>query len=284
MLRPTLARSRIDTFGISARKYYWPVVALSAKLGGSDTLMILRLPALVVALWLLTGNSPVHAQTQQDPSGPAPQPPAANPAQPTDVAKLAKDESPQKPEAKPRKVITNDDIEGKGEAMYPTSGGVIDLSRINDCDRYCFDQVRQASRVAAGSSPSWKHALLEGIDKVSNDTAWQSILLQMARIKGKYCSLEADKNADLARHSRPGTVTEGELSIEEAYERKFRALQQETAAMYERAEPVRAKYSGMIVQFMTIQQQRIINVTCPVAQRPTYYQPANDPPDDPEDP
>lgn len=237
-----------------------------------------------MALWLLAGAPPVHAQTQQDPSGPAPQKPAENSAQPTDRAKPAKDESAQNPEAKPRKVITNDDIEGKGEAMYPSSGGVIDLSRINDCDRNCFELVRQASRVAAGSGPGWKHTLLEGIDKVSNDTAWQSTLSQMARIKGKYCSLEADKNADLARHSRPGTVTEGELSIEEAYERKFRALQQETAAMYERAEPVRAKYSGMIVQFMTIQQQRIINITCPVVQRPNYYQPADDPQDDPEDP
>ena len=105
----------------------------------------------------------------------------------------------------------------------------------------------------------------------------------MARIKGKYCSLEADKNADLVRHARPGTVTEGELSIEEAYERKFRALQQETAAMYERADPVRAKYFGAVVQFRTIQQQRIINVNCPPAQRPVY-QPVDDPPNDPVDP
>jgi hypothetical protein len=244
--------------------------------------MILRFPAFIVALWLLTGVTPGRAQSQQGPGGSTTQPPASTAQEPGTAMPQQGTPTP-KPEQKPHKVITNDDIEGKSEAMYPSSTGGIDLSHINDCDRYCFERVRQASHIAPGSSSSWKHALLDSIQKVSADPAWQSILSQMARVKGKYCSLEADKNVDLTRHARPGTVTEGELSIEEAYERKFRALQQETAAMYERVDPVRAKYSGAVVQFMTSQQQRIININCPPVQRPVY-QPADDPPNDPDDP
>jgi hypothetical protein len=239
--------------------------------------------ALLVALWLIFSNSHAYAQPRQEPAGSGAQDPV-NPSQPPARAKPQQDAATSKPVEKPHKVITNDDIEGKGQAMFPSSGGVIDLSRINDCDRYCFEQVRQASHIAPGSGQGWKRTLLESIDKVRADSTWQSILAQMAHIKGKYCSLEADKNADLARLARPGTVTESELSIEEAYERKFRALQQETAVMYERAEPVRAKYSGAIVQFMTIQQQRIINITCPPIERPAYRPACDDPPDDPNDP
>jgi hypothetical protein len=239
--------------------------------------MMRRFPALVVALWLFATLSPARAQAQQGQGGPEAQP-APKPAEPTPAANPPQDASAPKKETKPHKVFTNEDIEGKGAAMYPSSADFIDLNAINECDRYCFEQVRQASHIPPGSSPSWKYALLDGIEKVRADAAWQAILAQLASIKGKYCSLEAEKNVALARHAGPGTVTEGEIFTEEAYERKIRALQAETMAVYERAEPLHRKYSGAVVQFMTIQQQRIANVTCPPVR------PADDPPDDPDDP
>jgi hypothetical protein len=103
--------------------------------------MTLRFPALIVALWLLAGVSPARAQSQHGPGGSATQPPASTAQEPR-TAKPQQDAATPKPEQKPHKVITNDDIEGKGEAMYPTSTGGIDLSHINDCDRFCFEQVR----------------------------------------------------------------------------------------------------------------------------------------------
>jgi hypothetical protein len=238
--------------------------------------------ALIVGLWLLSGSAPIRAQTQQGEGGSGTQPPAS-PAQADPAVKPEEEATTPKPATKPHRVITNDDIEGKGAALYPSSTSVIDLNHINDCDRYCFEQVRQASHMPTGSNANWKRALLDAIEKVSADTAWQANLEQLARIKGKYCTLEADKNADLARHARPGTVTAGEISIEEAYERKVRALQAETVGVYERAEPLRAKYSGAVVQFMNIQQQRIVNATCPPVQRPAYRPTYNDPQEDPDD-
>jgi hypothetical protein len=250
--------------------------------------MIRRFPALVVALWLLAAVAPARAQTQQGPSGSDAQPqqgkngpeaqPAAKSVESTPATNPPQEAPAPKKETKPHKVFTNEDVEGKGAAMYPSSADFVDLNAINECDRYCFEQVRQASHIPPGMSPNWKYALLDGIEKVRGDAAWQTILAQLASIKGKYCSLEAEKNAALARQAGSGTVTEGEISIEEAYERKIRALQAETAGVYERAEPIHRKYTGAVVQFMTLQQQRIANIACPAAR------PAFDPPDDPDDP
>jgi hypothetical protein len=37
----------------------------------------------------------------------------------------------------------------------------MEFSEINDCDRYCFENVRQLARAPTGSIPNWKRDLLQ---------------------------------------------------------------------------------------------------------------------------
>ncbi len=212
---------------------------------------------LMVALCLVGGGVPVLARAsgQQAPA-------AGTGANPQQAAAPVKDPQPQKKPHGP--VITNDDLDRKGAGLYAQIAG-IDLSRVNECDRYCYEQVRQASRIPPGPNTQWKRELLSGIEQVKADGAWQGRLAELARVKGKYCRLEQEKNEELARRSDPANVTKVELDIEDRYERKFEAEQGELIAAYDHAEAVRRNYSGIVVQFMTLQEQRISNANCPAA-------------------
>jgi hypothetical protein len=233
------------------------------------------IPKLMLALCLAAGGMPAPTQvsSQQNTNQnertqgqqPAPKPPAGPVTVTPANSQPAAAANPQK---KPHKrVITNDDLEGKGAGLYAQIAG-IDLSRVNECDRYCYEQVRQASRIAPGPNTQWKRELLSGIEKVKEDGAWQGRLEDLARVKGKYCRLEQEKNEELARRSDPANVTKVELDIDDRYERKFQAEQGELISAYDRAEAVRRYYTGIVVQFMTLQEQRISNANCPPSQFP----------------
>jgi hypothetical protein len=219
--------------------------------------------------------SQTPAQTPQGPAGAPGQPPAPvspTPAQEASAPDSQPSQAPQThaPAAKPpvdHHVITNDDLKGGGSILYSQHTG-IDLSSINDCDRNCFEQVRTAARIPAGPSFQWQRDLLNGIDKIRADAEWQGRLSDLAQVKGRYCDLENAKNEDLAQNSDPKNVTEGEISIEEIYQRKFEALQSDLGSASARADAVRRNYSGIVVGFMVIQQQRIVNATCPNSWRP----------------
>jgi len=236
--------------------------------------MASRIPKIIMALCLAAPGAPAFARQsgQQSADQKAPnqgQPPTSAPvvnatANPQQAPAPANEPKPQK---KPP-VITNDDLEGKGSGLYAQIAG-IDLSRVNECDRYCYEQVRQASRIAPGPSTQWKRELLSGIEKVKADAAWQARLEDLARLKAKYCRLEQDKNAELARRSDPANVTKEELDIDDRYERKFQAEQAELIRTYDAADAARRSYTGIVVQFMTLQEQRIANANCPPGQFPT---------------
>jgi hypothetical protein len=238
---------------------------------------------LIFALCIFARAFPARAQDQ--PAQPAPQeksapsPDAQNSGAAQKPGQPSSPDASPKPQEKPKKVITNEDIEGTGAALFPSNSG-IDLNKINECDRACFEQMRQAARISPGANPQWKRTLLDGIEKVKSDGEWQARLGGIARVRGKYCDLEKERNIEMARRSGPGTVTPEEINLEELYARKFAALQRELVFAYERADASRAKYSGIVVQFMTLQEQRVSSAVC-VQAPPVYYA---DPPGDDDDP
>ena len=112
---------------------------------------------------LPTAPSPIPApeQQQQDPKpSPTEQKPSDTPQQQPTAASSAPAVTatpPAKPPDKPRRVITNDDLKGGGGSGFSP----MEFSEINDCDRYCFENVRQLARVPTGSNPNWKRDLLQ---------------------------------------------------------------------------------------------------------------------------
>jgi hypothetical protein len=239
--------------------------------------------SLALAFVLLAGGTVSRAQTQPVQSGDQKPGPAAPPSGTAPDQPQASSSPDAKPAPRPKRVFTNDDLDGKGSILFPNQGEIgIDIDELNYCDRACFEQVRQAARIPAGAGSQWKHDLLNGIEKIKADGQWQAMLVDLARVKTKYCQLGQQKNADLARHSDPRNVTGPEISIEEEYQRKFDALRDETAAVYGRSYQVAQKFSGVTQQFANLQQQRVMNASC--VQQPRFQ--PYDPPDDPpaEDP
>lgn len=231
----------------------------------------------------LAGSAAISARAQDQPATPAPNPdkPQQSPANsPTPTA--GPDENhPQNagnPVPKPHHVITNDDLSGKGDALGGASAD-IDISNINYCDRNCFEMVRRGAPGLADPAGRWKHELLHEIGKVTADAKWQAALAGLASAKGRFCRLDREKAEALANKADSKKVTEEELSIDEEFDRKYKAAQSELNDAFAEADAQMRGYSGIVVPFMNLQKARISNAPCIPPYR-SYQRPADDP-DDP---
>ncbi|HXO88736.1 MAG TPA: hypothetical protein VN885_08805 [Candidatus Acidoferrales bacterium] len=186
------------------------------------------------------------------------------------------------PGAKPRRVITNEDIEGEHEQLASANSD-IDIGNINDCDAACFEAVRGWANYYLVRNTDWKRDLLHGVDQVTEDGKWQSALYQIARSKSKFCDLNQDKNDAIADMADPRKMTEDEIAIDEAYDRKFEAAQSNLNTAYSQADAIMRTYSGIVVSFMNLQKQRAGNRVC-VIRYPVMYRGYRVPLDDPDRP
>lgn len=224
----------------------------------------MRIVNAVMLGFFLTAFTLCDLGTQpQEPESPPPKEPAAKPAE---QAKPAPPEAEKKP-AKPRKVFTNEDLEGRGK-IYSQRGSRLTrsvLDQVNDCDRFCFDQVWERVRARWAGGP-WKPQLLEAIEKVGNDTAWQVILTDMVEVRVQHCDLQSDKAAELAKIPDRSTVTRTELKIEETYEQKFKESEKRLTAVHDRATSYAERYGADPLRsaFMSLQLARLVNAQCQV--------------------
>jgi hypothetical protein len=212
----------------------------------------------------LLGAAALGALAQDQPPAPAPmQSPAAAPA-PASAPAGSSAQKPQKPFRKARRVITNDDIDGIG-SIYKGAYGP-DLTNVNDCDRGCFESVRVAAHIYP-SGLQWKKDLLDAIERVKTDGPWQGLLSDFGSVRGKFCMLEQERAEELAREADPRNVTPVEISIEEKYDRLFKAAQAELLNLYDRAQLLRQAHAsnGLEIAFMNFQTGRIIAASCYVA-------------------
>ncbi len=210
-------------------------------------------------------------------SSPAPAPCTAN--CPQTPAKPATDtpDSPAKPPAKPHKVLTNDDIDARPHDI--TIAGSRDiLQQLNTCDRTCFDQVAQRAGANGGYSARWKLALLDAIEAVKADAAWQGNLGEILGVQGLACETQVRKTEDLRKYADSRNITPSELAVERQYEPKFREIRARLNAALDRANAHIAKVSSdnLQAQFMHMQVDKLVHATC------TIDVPA--PPEDTDDP
>ncbi len=190
---------------------------------------------------------------------------------------LANPGAPSKPPAKPHKVITDDDMDARPHDI--TMSGTRDiLQQLNACDRTCFDQVAQRAGVYTYNNSRWKLSLLDAIEAVKRDAAWQGILGEIIGVQGLACETQARKTEDIRRFADPRTVTPNELAVEREYEPKFREIRNRLNAALDRANTHIAKNSpdNLQSQYMHMQTDKIVHATC------TINVPA--PPDDTDDP
>jgi hypothetical protein len=184
---------------------------------------------------------------------------------------------PAKPAAKPHKVYTNEDMDSRPHDIT-VSGMREVLQQLNTCDRTCFDQVAQRAGINPGSNVRWKMGLLNSIETVKGDVAWQEILGEFVGIQGQACETQVQKTQDLQRFADPRSVTPNELAVERQYAPKFREIRTRLNAALDRANAHIAKNSpdNLQSQYMHMQADKLIHATC------TINVPA--PPDDTDDP
>ena len=237
------------------------------------------LPAWCVALLLYFasgGLRPVPRVTpigwqQTDPKRPSQE------KQPADSQQKQPSAPAAKPAAKPKKVITNDDLTGSGGGFGFSSA---EFSQINDCDRSCFLNLQQSIRIDPAQNPHWRRDVLRAIDLVRKDAAWQRILHDVYDLHIKTCDLQAEKQEELAKAADPANVTQQEVDIEEKYEVKFRELQEQVNAVRARQSALKGDTNDnpVVFRFRIYQENRLQGAPCaqPVYRRyPQSY--ADDP-------
>ena len=206
-----------------------------------------KLPAVSLAV-------PALRQQQQDPKpSPPDKQPSESPQQPA--------ASPAKPADKPKKVITNDDLKGGGGG---DGFSAVNFGQINDCDRNCFDQVRQLARVSPGADANWKRDLLQAIDTVRKDDDWQKYLRDLYDVHLKFCRLGGEKRDELAKYADPRNVTPKEIAIDDKYDAKFKQTQAELTNVYARQSALQRRFgeNPFAYQFSIVQTNRIQNASC----------------------
>lgn len=186
-------------------------------------------------------------------------------------------DAPAKPQAKPHKVITNEDFDARGHEVTVEGGREI-MERLNTCDRTCFNEVFQRAQVAGNYSARSKLALLDSVDAVKADATWQGILGQILGVQANACELQVKKTQDLQRFSDPRTVTPSELAIEREYEPKFREIRARLNAALDRANAHIAKNADGVLQssYMHLQVDKVVHATCTIT--------VPQPPEDTDDP
>jgi len=247
-----------------------------------------RLPssgACAVLLSVAFGALLVGAQAPpQQQTPPPPPPPAAKNGQNPGSAQPPSNppEAAQKP-AKPRKVYTNDDLDGRGSVYANSVADAVSYEDLYGCDRNCFNDIARMGHFSAAGA-RWKLALLDAIDRVKADPGWQGLLRELIRVKYDFCGLQLEKARALRDAADPQNVTPKELAIEAEYDRKFKQLEAKQTEVYNRGDAYIAKHStdALESQFMNWQRLRVVQARCVYRTSPSE-EPRSDP-DDPEDP
>lgn len=206
---------------------------------------------------LLAAASPQASPGSQDP---APKPVTAA-SQPSDGAKPVPQGARPQAQAKPigKKVYTNENM-----PAGPESSDGIDFSGINNCNRNCFDQVRQLTHVSPGGNPNWRRDLLSAIDTVRKDAEWQQYLRELYDLHLRFCKLGQEKREEIAKVADPNNVTPRELNVDEKYDVKFQKAQADLEAVYSKQHALQQKFAvnPYSFQFSQLQLGRIQNASC----------------------
>lgn len=170
---------------------------------------------------------------------------------------------PAKPAAKPKKVITNDDIKS---SPYASFGGVFytNSGSINDCDTNCFDQVRAFSQVDSEGNPNWRRDVLQQLDLVRSDSEWQSYLHALYDAHRRVCQVTFDKADEMRMSGNSRNLGPQEIAITEKYDAQMKDAQAVLSAAVARQFSMQRKFADkpFANAFATIQGTRMQGGFC----------------------
>jgi hypothetical protein len=216
--------------------------------------MLTKLHIAALFAFTFAGTSPLPAQSQT--SAPTPQDAALKPAPSDNLAPVAD----AKPPKLHKKIYTNDNLPKANPGDFIGA----DFSEINNCDRNCFEQVRQLAHVLPGSNSNWKRDLLRALDTVRKDADWQKYLRDLYDVHQRFCALGAEKRDELAHVADPANVTPREIAVEDKYDSKFKQAQSSLEQVSARQHGLQQLFgaSPFSLQFSQLQVSRIQNAPC----------------------
>lgn len=219
--------------------------------------MLTKLLIAALIIFAFSGAPALHAQSQA--SAPVPQDAVLKPA-PSDNSTRPPATADARSPKPHKKVYTNDNLPKANPGDF--SGA--DFSEINNCDRNCFEQVRQLAHVFPGSNPNWKRDLLRALDTVRKDADWQKYLRDLYDVHQRFCALGEEKRDELAHVADPNNVTPGELVVEDKYDVKFKQAQASLEHVSARQHGLQQLFaaSPFSLQFSQLQVSRIQNAPC----------------------
>ena len=171
--------------------------------------------------------------------------------------------APAKPAAKPKRVITNDDIKS---SPYASFGGLFytNSGSINDCNANCFDQVRAMSFVDVDKHPNWRREVLQQLDAVRSDSEWQAYLHELYDAHGKICQITFDKADEMRRSGNSRNLGPQEIAIADKYDAQMKDAQANLSDVVARQSALQRRFEDKPYanSFATIQGTRMQGGFC----------------------
>jgi hypothetical protein len=186
----------------------------------------------------------------------------------------ASDATPQKvsaatpkpnPLAKPKKVITNDDLEprsGNGPSRKPGDG---DSGSFLACEGACEQQAREELGFDADREADWQMQVVSARRELSADTEWRQMLLQAIQQTNTYCNFLAQQSQKVSPSNNSYNARTQRAQSEQYFQNMNRTLQQNLQSLANRMSahtnevgvlsPVRAA-------MMYVQGNRILHREC----------------------
>lgn len=150
--------------------------------------ILLRISIFTALLLLLTVQ--LSAQSAA-PTQSAPDQQTAQPGQKDSALKPS-------PPAKPKKVITNDDLKpkstGSGQSGSPLYISTGDSGPLLECGASCEQQAREELGYGADREAEWQMQIVKARRDLASDTAWQATLRQAIEQTNRYCNLLAQRS------------------------------------------------------------------------------------------
>jgi hypothetical protein len=188
---------------------------------------------------------------------------AANPAPAAPATQAPSPDPSAKPAAKPKHIITNDDLEPHTRAN--TSDEKIMPGSFLTCGPTCEQEARSALDVQPDDEAEWRIQIIEARRDLAADSAWRGLLSQGLQQSNTYCNFlqqQTQKTAPSGNDYRSRVQQAQNQTYFENMDKSLRAVMEATVnRMQDRIKEVQV-LSPVRAALMYVQANHIFDRTC----------------------
>jgi hypothetical protein len=168
---------------------------------------------------------------------------------------------------KPKKVLTNDDLEGHANDDVPPSSQIVpgDSSSLLNCESVCEEKARASLGYDSDREGEWRMQVAGARRELVADTEWRNLLAQTIQQTRTYCNFLEQQSRKIAPANNSYDAQVQRARQQQYFENMDRGLQQNLESTANRSQtriqevqalsPVRAA-------MMTVQLSRIAERNC----------------------